>query len=120
MGIERQVSVNETGKIKGGFFDPGEYGKDNYWTGEKMVEQMARIALPIYNYVFPDCGGFFASDNASNNCAFTPDTLVAAKMNIMPRGKQPLLHDGWNHRSNQPQSMVFIVTIVQMRNCVER
>ena len=32
-----------------------EYGKDNYWTGEKMVEQVARVAIPIFNYVFPDC-----------------------------------------------------------------
>ena len=84
-----------------------EYGKDNYWTGEKMVEQVARVAIPIFNYVFPDCEGFFAFDNASNHCAFAPDALVAAKMNLMPGGKQPLLRDGWDYSSNRPQSMVF-------------
>ena len=31
-----------------------EYGKDNYWTDEKMVEQVARVAILIFNYVFLD------------------------------------------------------------------
>ena len=80
----------------------------NYWTGEKMVEQVARVVIPIFNYVFPDCEVFFAFDlNASNHCAFTPDALVAAKMNLMPGGKQPLLRNGWDYSSNRPQSMVF-------------
>jgi hypothetical protein len=79
----------------------------NYWTGEKMVEQVARVVIPIFNYVFPDCEGFFAFDNASNHCAFTPNALVAAKMNLMPGGKQPLLHNGWDYSNNRPQSMVF-------------
>ena len=59
-----------------------EYGKDNYWTDEKMVEQVARVAIPIFNYVFLDCEGFFAFDNASNHCAFTPDALVVWCRNL--------------------------------------
>ena len=75
---------------------------------KKMMEQVARVAIPIFNYVFPDCEGFFAFDNASNHCAFTPDALVvAAKMNLMSGGKQPLLRNGWDYSSNRPQSMVF-------------
>jgi hypothetical protein len=57
--------------------------------------------------VFPGCEGFFAFDNASNHRTFAPDALVVAKMNLMPGGKQPLLRDGWDYGSNQPQSMVF-------------
>jgi hypothetical protein len=43
-----------------------EYGKDNYWTGEKMVEHTTRVAIPIFKYAFPDCEALFAFDNASN------------------------------------------------------
>jgi hypothetical protein len=28
-----------------------KYGKDNYWTGEKMVEHTTRVAIPIFKYV---------------------------------------------------------------------
>jgi hypothetical protein len=70
-----------------------EYGKDNYWTGDKMVEHTARVAVPIFKRAFPDCEALLAFDNASNHCAFAADALVASKMNILPGGKQPLLHD---------------------------
>jgi hypothetical protein len=84
-----------------------EYGKDNYWTGEKMVEHTVQVAIPIFKYAFPNCEGLFAFDNASNHSAFVADALVAAKMNLMPGGKQPLLRDGWNHSQDLPQPMVF-------------
>ncbi|RPB11555.1 hypothetical protein P167DRAFT_575298 [Morchella conica CCBAS932] len=31
-----------------------EYGKDNYWTGDKMVDHAVKIAIPIFNYAFPE------------------------------------------------------------------
>ena len=30
-----------------------EYGKDNYWTGKKMVDHAITIALPIFCIAFP-------------------------------------------------------------------
>lgn len=84
-----------------------EYGKDNYWTGEKMVEHTTHVAIPIFNYAFPNCKGLFAFDNASNHSAFAADALVVAKMNLMPGGKQPLLRDGWDHNRDLPQPMIF-------------
>ena len=84
-----------------------EYGKDNYWTGEKMVEHTMRAAIPIFKHAFPNCEGLFAFDNASNHSAFAANALVAAKMNLMPGGKQPLLRDGWDHGRDLPQPMVF-------------
>ena len=83
-----------------------EYGKDNYWTGEKMVNH-TRTAIRIFQHAFPEYEGFFAFDNASNHCAFTPDALIASKMNLTPGGKQATLRNGWNHNKNMPQSMVF-------------
>ena len=84
-----------------------EYGKDNYWTGEKMVNHTG-FAIKILKYAFPDCEGFFAFDNASNHCAYTSDALIASKMNLGPGGKQPRLRDGWHLTRNEPHSMVFI------------
>ena len=83
-----------------------EYGKDNYWTGEKMVNH-TKVAIRILKHAFPECEGFFAFDNASNHCAYAPDALIASKMNLAPGGKQALLRDGWDHTQNLPQPMVF-------------
>lgn len=84
-----------------------EYGKDNYWTEERMVEQTIRLALPIFRYAFPGCQGLFAFDNASNHCCFAPDALIVSKINQNPGGSQPLMRDGFIHSKQLPQSMVF-------------
>ena len=83
-----------------------EYGKDNYWTGEKMVEH-TEFAIKMLKLAFPGCEGLYAFDNASNHCAYAPDALIATKMNLGPGGKQPVLRDGWDHVQNLPHSMVF-------------
>ena len=84
-----------------------EYGKDNYWTGEKMVNQTADTAIPIFEQAFPNCEGLFAFDNASNHASFAADALVAGRMNLGSGGKQPLLRDGFDHAQGVVQRMVF-------------
>ena len=54
-----------------------KYGKNNYWTGNKMVEHAVCVALPIFRYAFSNCQALFAFDNASNHCSFSEDALVA-------------------------------------------
>ena len=97
---------NEQGEPVRSAIEYLEYGKDNYWTGEKMVKHTSFV-IKILKYAFPHCEGFFAFDNASNHCAYTPDALIASKMNLGSGGKQPRLRDGWHLTSNQPHSMVF-------------
>ena len=70
-----------------------EYGKDNYWTGEKMVEH-TEFAIKILKFAFP-------------GCAYAPDALTTTKMNLGPGGKQPVMRDGWDHAQNLPHPMVF-------------
>lgn len=84
-----------------------EYGKDNYWNGDKMVDHAVKVAARIFPYAFPGCQGLFAFDNASNHCAFAADALVASKMNLKPGGAQPLMRPGYIHFQQRPQSMVF-------------
>ena len=84
-----------------------EFGKDNYWTGDKMVEHAIRIALPIFHYAFPNCQALFAFDNASNHCSFSEDALVAKRMNLNPGGQQPIMRDGFDYKHGLPQAMVF-------------
>ena len=59
-----------------------EFGKDNYWTGEKMVEQTLQAALPIFEQALPDCEGLFAFDNASNHASFAGDALAVSIMDV--------------------------------------
>lgn len=84
-----------------------EYGKDNYWTGDKMVEHAVRVALPIFRYAFPGCQALFAFDNASNHCSFSENALVASRMNLNPGGKQPVMREGFDFDRGLPQTMVF-------------
>ncbi len=30
-----------------------EFGKDNYWTGDKIVDQVVKIATPVFSYEYP-------------------------------------------------------------------
>lgn len=84
-----------------------EYGKDNYWTGDMMVEHTINIALPIFRYAFPGCQALFSFDNASNHCSFSSNALVANKMNLNPGGKLPLMRDSFDYIRGLPQTMIF-------------
>ena len=84
-----------------------EYGKDNYWTGDKMVEHAVHVALPIFRYAFPNCQALFAFDNASNHCSFSDGALVAKRINLNPGGQQPFMRNGFDYIHGLPQAMVF-------------
>ena len=84
-----------------------EYGKDNYWTGDKMVDHAVKEVALIFPYAFPGCQALFAFDNASSHCCFAEDALIASKMNLSPGGKQPLMRNTINSLQQHPQTMVF-------------
>lgn len=84
-----------------------EYGKDNYWDGDKMTDQTVNLATWIFPYAYPDCQALFAFDNASNHACFAENALLAKKMNLGVGGKQPQMRDGYNSVTQQSQSMVF-------------
>ncbi|RPA94629.1 hypothetical protein L873DRAFT_1846536 [Choiromyces venosus 120613-1] len=84
-----------------------EYGKNNYWTRDKMVHHMMQIALPIFQVAFPGCQALFAFNNASNHSCYAPNALLASKMNQGPGGGQPLMRDGFIHSKHRLQSMVY-------------
>ena len=85
-----------------------EYGKDNYWTGEKMIDHALEAAC-IFKFAFPNFRGLFAFDNASSHCAYAEDALIAERMNFGPGGKQPWMRDGFyvKHDRRRPQRMSF-------------
>ncbi|RPB20084.1 hypothetical protein L211DRAFT_870918 [Terfezia boudieri ATCC MYA-4762] len=84
-----------------------EYGQDNWWTEEKMVEHVSNIAIPIFERAYPGCQAVFLFDNASNHAAFAPDTLVVTNMNLGLGGKQPVMREGFIHSKQRPQTMIF-------------
>lgn len=84
-----------------------EYGKGNYWTGDNMVEQAMKIAVPIFRYAFPGCQALFAFDNATNHTSYAENALRVDRMNLNPGGKQSHMRDGFIHNQQCAQSMVF-------------
>jgi len=67
---------------------PGVSG-DGWWTGEDLVKQVQEKAIPIFEERFPGAIGVFAFDNATSHSAFASDALVAKRMNLSSKGKQP-------------------------------
>ena len=84
-----------------------EYGPDNYWTGQKMLEQVLNVMLPLFEQAYPPqrYQGLFIFDNATNHCVMADDALVAKKMNLGAGGKQPVMRDGWYGEPRMPQRM---------------
>ena len=72
-----------------------------------MIEQTIRTALPIFQYAFPGCRGVWAFDNATNHSAYSPQALLASRMNLGPGGKQSLMVEGFDYQRNLPHAMVF-------------
>ncbi len=71
-----------------------EYGKDNNWTGEKILMHIKKIVILIIDYAFPDFEAVSIFDNLSNHLLFAPDALLVLSINLNLRGKQPKMHDG--------------------------
>ncbi len=84
-----------------------EFGKDNYWTGDKMVDQAVKIATRVFSYAYPGGQALFAFDNSSNHSCYAKDALLVGNMNLGPGGKQLILCNGFNHMTQEVQSMVF-------------
>ena len=62
------------------------------------------IAMPIFQYAFPEYQALFAFDNASNRCCFTEDALVASNISLNPSasGRQPHMREGFDHTRRLP------------------
>lgn len=84
-----------------------EYGKDNYWDGDKMTDYILQVVLPMLELVYPGCEYLFLFDNATNHCSFATDALNARKMSWGPGGEQPSMREGWIYSKNRVQPMCF-------------
>ena len=84
-----------------------EYGSDKYWSSEMLAEQTLEVAVPLFEIAFPpdQFQGLFLFDNATSHNVIAPDVLDTRKMNLGSGGKQPVMRDGWNSRTNAPQVM---------------
>ena len=78
-----------------------EYGKDNYWDGEKITDQTINLAIRIFPYAFPDCQALFAFDNSANHTCFAENALLAKRINLGLGGKQPRMRDGLTMQCNR-------------------
>lgn len=92
-----------------------EYGKDNYWDGDKIIDHTIEVALMIFKQAFPDCQALYAFDNASNHCSFAHDAPLASKMNFGPAGKQPVMRDGFFKGVRHPMNFAADYPYVDLR-----
>lgn len=81
---------------------PGK-NNDGWWTGEDLVKQVVEKAIPIFEAKYPDFVAVFAFDNASSHAAYAENALVASRMNLKSKGKQPrmrFIHYNFTFKSN--------------------
>lgn len=86
-----------------------EYSKDNYWTAEKMINQVKSIAIPLFELAWPKdkYQALFMFDNSSNHSCMPEDALNVWHMNLKPGGKQAHMRPGVNSRTGEIQPMDF-------------
>ena len=60
-----------------------EYGKteEGYWTGEHLLDQIVKKALPIGEALYPGYELLFLFDNATSHSIYSPDALQVVHMN---------------------------------------
>jgi len=83
-----------------------EYGGDNWWDGEDLIEQVIKVVIPIFELAYPGCQALFLFDNATSHSAFATDALQAKKMSLRPGGAQSKLRSGINPVTGLVQRMV--------------
>ena len=83
-----------------------EYGGDQGWKGDDLVNQVVQVAVPIVSWAFPGCQAVFLFNNATSHSAFASDALHAKSMSLRQGGAQNKLRPGINPLTLQPQPMV--------------
>ena len=84
-----------------------EYGRDRWWDGDQLVDQVLKLAIPIFEVAFPGCQALFLFDNATSHSAYTKDALRASTMNLRPGGAQAQLCPGINSLTGEIQHMIM-------------
>jgi len=47
-----------------------KYGGEKWWDGDQLVEQVLKIAIPIFETAFPGCEALFLFDNATSHSGY--------------------------------------------------
>ncbi len=89
-----------------------EFGKDNYWTGDKMVDQAVKIATRVFSYAYPGCQALFAFDNSSNHSCYAEDAFLVRNMNLGPGGNNQSRAMGLITRRKKFSRWYFLTTIL--------
>ncbi len=72
-----------------------------------MVDQAVKIATLVFSYAYPGCQALFAFGNSSNHSVYAEDSFLFENMNLGTGEKQPILHNRFNHTTQEVQPMVF-------------
>lgn len=72
-----------------------------------MVDQVVRISIYMFSYIYLGCQTLFVFDNSSNHSYYVKDTFLVGNRNLDPGKKQLILHNEFNHTTQKVQSIVF-------------
>jgi len=64
---------------------------DNWCNGDQLVQQVLKLAMPVFEPAFPGCLALLLCDNAPCLSAYSSDAPRACMMNLRPGGGQPVL-----------------------------
>ena len=84
-----------------------KYGGDTWWDGDQLVEQVLKLAIPVFESAFPGCQALFLFDNATSHSAYSDNALRACMINLRPGGGQAHLRPGKNSLTGDIQPMVM-------------
>ena len=84
-----------------------EKNEEGWWTADHLIDQVINYAIPIFEAIYPSAIAIMAFDNSTNHDAMPEDGLNAARINVNPEGKQPLMHSTYFGTDKTAQSMVF-------------
>ncbi|RPA95082.1 hypothetical protein L873DRAFT_1699311, partial [Choiromyces venosus 120613-1] len=75
--------------------------------GDQLVEQVLKLAIPVFESAFPRYQALFLFDNATSHSAYLKDTLRACTMNLCSVGEQAHLRPGINSSTGEIQAIVM-------------
>ncbi len=89
-----------------------ENTEEEYWTGEHLLDQIVKRALPIGEALYQGYKLLFLFDNSTSYSIYAPDALQVANMNKGPGVQQLFLRPGWFMGSNQETVVQEISTVI--------
>jgi len=93
------------------------YAGNIWWDGNKLVNQVLKLAISVFDSALPGYQASFLFDNATSHAAYSNYALCVSSVNLRPGRGQGHLRTGINTLTGEIQAIVMpdgIATGLQM------